>query len=104
MDYLAFEQPIADLEAEIKLLESAGEPSAQSAEQIRELRRKLARLTRDIYQGLSPWQIVQVARHKDRPHTADYTALMAGSAVDKTTMNIGGEGQAHSHSVRLICA
>ncbi len=82
MDYLAFEQPIADLETEIKQLEQGGEPTAQSAEVIRELRRKLARLTREIYQSLTPWQVVQVARHKDRPHTVDYTALIFDEFVE----------------------
>lgn len=82
MDYLAFEQPIADLEAEIKQLEQTNDLSAQSAETIRELRRRLAKLTREIYQNLSPWQIVQVARHKDRPHTTDYTTLIFDEFVE----------------------
>lgn len=36
--------------------------------------------------------------------TADFMMLMNGGTVDKITMNVGGEGQAHSHAVRLVCA
>jgi acetyl-CoA carboxylase carboxyl transferase subunit alpha len=82
MDYLAFEQPIADLEAEIRELESHGDTSHQSAERLRTVRRKLAQVTREIYDNLTPWQIVQVARHKNRPHTIDYLALVFDEFVE----------------------
>lgn len=83
MDYLAFEQPIADLEQEILLEEQAttGDPAARS-EKIRELRRRLTETTREIYAGLDAWQIVQVSRHKDRPHTVDYLNLVFDEFVE----------------------
>jgi acetyl-CoA carboxylase carboxyl transferase subunit alpha len=49
---------------------------------IRHLRREIADVTRDIYSHLSPWQTVQVARHKDRPHTIDYLALTCDEFVE----------------------
>ncbi len=82
MDYLAFEQPIADLEAEIREIEQSGVESAVRSEQIRELRRRLTQTTREIYAGLDPWQVVQVARHKDRPHTVDYLNLVFEEFVE----------------------
>jgi acetyl-CoA carboxylase carboxyl transferase subunit alpha len=82
MDYLSFEQPIADLEAEIKRLEQEDEIVPQTMEQLRTLRRELNQVTRLIYESLTPWQIVQVARHKHRPHTLDYLALAFDEFVE----------------------
>lgn len=82
MDYLAFEQPIADLETEIRALESQPEVNHQVAEKLRTLRRQLAQQTREIYDNLTPWQIVQVARHKNRPHTIDYLSLIFEDFVE----------------------
>lgn len=82
MDYLAFEQPIADLELEIKNLEATAGHSPEKIEQIRQLRRELTQVTRQIFEGLTPWQIVQLSRHKDRPHTTDYLALAFNEFVE----------------------
>ena len=71
MDYLAFEQPIAELDAEVQQMEKDSDSSAESVQQIRGMRQRLTKLTREIYSNLTPWQMVQVARHKDRPHTID---------------------------------
>ncbi len=79
---LDFEQPIFELQARIQKLQATGDTTAQVAEQIRELRTELAELTRRIYSNLTPWQIVQVARHKDRPQTADYVSLMLEEFVE----------------------
>jgi acetyl-CoA carboxylase carboxyl transferase subunit alpha len=82
MDYLAFEQPIADLEAEIKKLEQEEPLSAATAERIRQLRQELNQTVRQIFENLTPWQIVQVSRHKDRPHTVDYLSLVFDEFVE----------------------
>lgn len=74
MEYLEFEKPLADIDAEIRKCEGQG--GAESAEQIRHLRKQLADKTREIYSSLTPWQTVQVARHKDRPYTVDYLSLV----------------------------
>lgn len=72
---LDFEQPILELEARRRALEQLTERTSAQEEELRQLRRDLAERTREIYASLTPWQIVQVARHKDRPYTADYLAL-----------------------------
>ena len=82
MDYLAFEQPIADLETKIQDLQTQSDDSVESAEQLRDLRRELVDLTRQLYSNLTPWQTVQVARHKDRPHTVDYLSLVFDEFVE----------------------
>lgn len=70
-----FEQPILEIEAEIQGL-LAGAPGDEAVERkVIELRRQANELTSEIYSKLSPWQIVQVSRHKDRPYTRDYLNL-----------------------------
>lgn len=72
---LDFEQPILELEARRRALEQVTPRTPEQEEELRQLRRELAERTQQIYASLTPWQIVQVARHKDRPYTADYLAL-----------------------------
>ena len=82
MDYLPFEQPIADLESEITELAGRKDESAEAVETLREKQSQLTSLTREIYSGLSPWQTVLVARHKNRPHTIDYLSLVFDEFVE----------------------
>ena len=73
--YLDFEKPVADLAGQIgelrKMQEGDGEAVDVSAE-IARLEAKRDEALRDLYSRLSPWQRMQVARHPDRPHFADY--------------------------------
>jgi acetyl-CoA carboxylase carboxyl transferase subunit alpha len=94
MDYLAFEQPIADLDAEVKRLEEAADGTAESVERLREIRQRLAKLTREIYVNLTPWQTVQVARHKDRPHTTDYLSMVFDEFVELHGDKLFGDDRA----------
>jgi acetyl-CoA carboxylase carboxyl transferase subunit alpha len=75
---LPFEKKIDAIQARIDQLmrDSGRPPGGGQDEQLRELRRQLAETTRQVYTQLSPWQIVQVARHKDRPQTSDYLSLV----------------------------
>lgn len=77
LNYLDFEQPIADLEGKIEELQLVGSDNDLNiGEEIAKLREKNTKLTESIYSNLSPWQIVQVARHPQRPYTADYIKRM----------------------------
>ncbi|MFV8783291.1 acetyl-CoA carboxylase carboxyltransferase subunit alpha [Microbulbifer sp. SA54] len=71
--FLEFEQPIAELEGKIKELQHVGDDNELNiAEEISRLRDKSEKLTESIYSDLSPWQVVQVARHPQRPYAKDY--------------------------------
>jgi acetyl-CoA carboxylase carboxyl transferase subunit alpha len=73
LNYLAFEQPIAELEEkinELKTLKSNSEVNMD--EPIAKLEEKSRQLTATIFENLSTMQVVQVARHPMRPHTSDY--------------------------------
>lgn len=72
-NYLQFEQPIAELEAKIEELQLVGNDSGVNiAEELSRLREKSKKQTEKIYGDLTAWQIVQVARHPQRPYTLDY--------------------------------
>jgi len=78
---LAFEQPIYELEQELGSLESDEAGNVQSAK-VRDLKNRIADVTRDIYTNLSPWETVQVARHQNRPYTRDYLNLVFDEFVE----------------------
>ncbi len=79
---LDFEQPLLELEAKIKALDEASPRTEQIEQEIIQLRRQWNEKTREIYSQLSPWQIVQISRHKDRPYTRDYLNLAFDEFVE----------------------
>jgi acetyl-CoA carboxylase carboxyl transferase subunit alpha len=77
LNFLEFEQPIAELEAKIEELKFLGsDASINIAEEIKRLQSKSRALTSSIFSNLSPWQITQLARHPQRPYTLDYVSLI----------------------------
>jgi acetyl-CoA carboxylase carboxyl transferase subunit alpha len=73
--FLDFEQPVAELESKIDELRYVQNESAVDiSEEIDRLSKKSLLLTKDIYSGLTPWQVTQIARHPQRPYTLDYLA------------------------------
>jgi len=73
LNYLSFEQPIAELEAKIEELQLVGNDNDLNiADEVTKLRDKSQKLTEGIYAKLTPWQVVQVARHPQRPYALDY--------------------------------
>ncbi|MCA9115683.1 MAG: acetyl-CoA carboxylase carboxyltransferase subunit alpha [Planctomycetaceae bacterium] len=79
---LPFERPVYELEDQLARLESQPDQSANIREAIRNLRVEIRRKTREIYDGLDPWQIVQVSRHQERPQTLDYIELVFDEFVE----------------------
>jgi len=73
LNFLEFEQPIAELEAKISELRLLGDDAEINIqEEIERLEEKSRNLTESIFSGLTPWQISQLARHPLRPYTLDY--------------------------------
>lgn len=73
LKFLDFEQPVAELEAKIDELKFVGDDSELNiSEEIERLRRKSDALTKNIFSGLTAWQVTQLARHPLRPYTLDY--------------------------------
>ncbi len=73
INFLDFEQPIAELEAKIDELRYVSDDADINInEEVTKLREKSRALTESIFSNLTPWQISQLARHPQRPYTLDY--------------------------------
>jgi acetyl-CoA carboxylase carboxyl transferase subunit alpha len=73
MQFLDFEQPIAELEAKIDELRHLGaDADINIEEEVSRLQAKSRALTRSIFKSLTPWRVAQLARHPQRPYTLDY--------------------------------
>ncbi len=71
--FLDFEQAVAELETKIEELRYVqDESSVDISTELKALSEKSQQLTKEIYEGLTPWQVSQVARHPQRPYTLDY--------------------------------
>jgi acetyl-CoA carboxylase carboxyl transferase subunit alpha len=82
LTYLDFEKPIAELDTRVaELRETASNGSVDIDAEVEKLESKAAKLLRDTYAKLTPWQKTQVARHPERPHFKDYVAGMAEDFV-----------------------
>jgi len=77
LQFLDFEQPIAELEAKIEELRFLGDDSELNiADEVEKLRARSRALTASIFASLTPWQITQLARHPQRPYVLDYVPLV----------------------------
>jgi acetyl-CoA carboxylase carboxyl transferase subunit alpha len=73
LNFLDFEQPIAELEAKIEELRMVGKDSdINLSDEIARLEVKSKQLTKELFSKLTPWQVTQLARHSQRPHSLDY--------------------------------
>ena len=110
-DYLEFEKPIAELEEKIKSLRNSSTNSeVDILDEIRELENKSNKLTKNIFAKLSDHQIVQIARHSQRPHSSDYIKnifsdidyLSGDRRSAKPQAIIAGIGRLNGRSVMFI--
>lgn len=111
LNFLEFEQPIAELEAKIEELRYVGDDSAINiSEEIARLRHKSESLTASIYSSLNAWQVAQVARHPQRPYTVDYIErvftdfeeLHGDRAFADDPAIVGGLARLKGHPVMVI--
>lgn len=73
LDFLDFEQPIAELLAKIEELRYVStDNKINISQEIARLEAKSRELTKAIFSSLTAMQIVKLARHPERPHTLDY--------------------------------
>ncbi len=83
MSRLDFEKPIVELERKIDELRNFNsEEKINLSPEIKKLEDKLSTMKNEIYQKLTPWQRIQIARHPDRPYTLDYIRLIAKDFVE----------------------
>lgn len=108
--YLEFEQPLAELDQRISNLKEQSRHDVKAAEEIKRLQKKVYQLQQEIYHRLTPWQRTLIARHQERPGTADY---IAGLLQDFTELHgdrlygddpaiLGGIGWLDQQAVMVI--
>ncbi|MRR37915.1 acetyl-CoA carboxylase carboxyl transferase subunit alpha, partial [bacterium] len=69
---LEFEKPVFELEQKIQELADIAGDNAELKTEVAKLEKKVDKMREVIFANLSRWQMVQVARHIDRPFTLDY--------------------------------
>lgn len=80
---LDFERPILELERKINELKSlAADGSIDLEGEIKTLEARLEKLKKEVFESLTPWQRVQIARHPKRPYTMDYINMMMMDFVE----------------------
>ncbi|MDR0956861.1 MAG: acetyl-CoA carboxylase carboxyltransferase subunit alpha [Endomicrobium sp.] len=90
-----FEQPIKEIDIRINdLKESSQNSSVDLSSQIKELEKARDELKRKIYGSLSPWQRIRIARHPQRPYSADYIKLIFNDFVELHGDRVFGDDQA----------
>jgi len=111
LNFLEFEQPIAELQAKIEELRLVGNDNEINIqEEIERLEGKSRSLTESIFSNLTPWQISQLARHPLRPYTLDYISRIVDDFEelhgDRTYGDdhaiVAGLGRIEGHPVMLI--
>lgn len=78
-----WEKPLLELEARItELKQFVSSAEMDFSKEIAELERKATRLRKEIYEGLTPFQRVIMARHPKRPTTLDYIRLLFDDFIE----------------------
>lgn len=78
----AFERPIVELEFQLEEISNTmhlvrdDEEREQKEAQIEELKKEIAKKTEEVFSDLGPWEIVQLARHPNRPLFSDHLAAI----------------------------
>ena len=74
---LPFEKEIYAMEGLLATLEAkAAEGEGSAAEEVRRMRKELANVTKKIYANLTPWDVITISRHPNRPQTCDYLQMI----------------------------
>ena len=112
MEYLDFEKPIKELMDQLEKTVAIGKDTNSNVSDLKkEIEKKIKTQKKEIYSNLTPWQIVQLSRHPNRPYTLDYIeALTKDNFIelhgdrnfkDDKAM-IGGWGTINNNTFMLI--
>lgn len=92
---LEFERKVLELEEKIKEIKQfAAVEKADFGDEVRKLERKAAKLRKEIFSHLTPWQRTQLARHPGRPYTLDYIRFLLTDFVELAGDRLYGEDHA----------
>ena len=92
---LNFEKPILELERKIKELKNfSNAENLDLNKDIKRLENRLEKLKKDIYDNLTAWQRIQIARHPKRPYTLDYIEMIMTDFVELHGDRLFGDDKA----------
>jgi acetyl-CoA carboxylase carboxyl transferase subunit alpha len=95
--FLDFEKQVAEFEGKIEELRHiSGDGDSNIAAEITKLQVKAERQLKTIYDKLSPWQKVQVARHPNRPHFKEVIKSLFSEFINLAGDRSYGEDKAIS--------
>ncbi|MDZ4199209.1 MAG: acetyl-CoA carboxylase carboxyl transferase subunit alpha, partial [Kiritimatiellia bacterium] len=80
---LPFEKPVLELEEKLRELRRFSESQdIDVSTEIQKMEEKIREARHRVYDDLTPWQNVLVARHPLRPYTRDYIQAMTADFVE----------------------
>jgi acetyl-CoA carboxylase carboxyl transferase subunit alpha len=107
---LPFERPVVELVGRVRELRDLARADRGLEPELRRLEDKTAKLARELFAGLSPWQKVQLSRHPNRPYALDYIGrlfedfveLHGDRAFADDASIVAGLGRFHGRSVAVL--
>lgn len=110
MHFLDFEQPIAELDSKMEALRQVHDANTNVGVELGKLETKKKALVKKIFGAVTDWQVIQLARHPDRPYTQDYIdrifddfdELHGDRAFSDDAAIVGGIGNLDGRSVMVI--
>jgi acetyl-CoA carboxylase carboxyl transferase subunit alpha len=109
-DYFDFENPVAEIEKTIEKLKALSPEKGDMSDEIAVLEKKCQTLREEIFSTLTPWQMIQIARHPKRPVLQDYISMIFSDFVElhgdrcfsDDEALIGGFATLNNYKVMLI--
>jgi acetyl-CoA carboxylase carboxyl transferase subunit alpha len=109
-DYFDFENPVAEIEKTIEKLKALSPEKGDMSDEIGVLEKKCQTLREEIFSTLTPWQMIQIARHPKRPVLQDYISMIFTDFVElhgdrcfsDDEALIGGFATLNNYKVMLI--
>ena len=111
MKSLEFEKPLDDLYTKIDELKQLSEESnIDLTNDIAAIETRAEQMKKDIYKSLTPAQIIQIARHPNRPNTLslskliceEFTELKGDRSFRDDPSIVGGIGKCGPYRVMII--
>lgn len=100
---LEFEKPIVELEQKLAdLKKHSRENDINFDAEVRRMEEKVEATKRDIYQNLTAWERVQIARHPARPYALDYIQLAFNGFIELHGDRLFGDDPAMPGGVATI--
>jgi acetyl-CoA carboxylase carboxyl transferase subunit alpha len=100
---LPFEKPVVELVTRVRELRELARSDRALEPELRRLEDKAAKLARELFAELSPWQKVQLSRHPNRPYTLDYIGRIFEGFVELHGDRCFGEDAAIVAGLATFC-